>query len=263
MPPKSIGTERESSLHRVLKFRYAESEDHTEALMGNYVCDGISDTGEIIEVQTGSFGPLKRKVPELARLGRVRIVHPIIITKYIELADGSGKILYRRKSPRKGNPWDLFKALIYAPELPRVKGITIELVLVDMVESRIQDGRGSWRRRGVSITDKRPEDYHGVVPLSGLRDYYQFVPFKKGEEFTVRDLSERAKIVPALAGKTLYVLNKLEIVEKLRRKGNAQVYGIKTGAKKPGKTEPEAPEKKSRKTPGKNTDKPANTKKGA
>ncbi|GHV17880.1 hypothetical protein FACS189493_6320 [Spirochaetia bacterium] len=246
--PRSIGTERESSLHRALKFRYAVSEDRTEALMGNYVCDGISDTGEIIEVQTGSFGPLKRKAPELAQMGKVRIVHPIIITKYIELTDAPGNILHRRKSPRKGSLWDLFKALIYAPELPRVQNITIELVLVDLVESRVQDGRGSWRRKGVSIADKRLENYLGSVLLSALRDYYQFIPFKKGEEFTVRDLGERAKIAPALAGKALYVLNKLEIVEKLYRKGNAQVYGIKTGAKKPAKTGRKAPDTTARKT---------------
>jgi hypothetical protein len=103
----------------------------------------------------------------------------------------------------------------------------------------------------VSITDKRLENYLGCVPLFALRDYYQFVPFKKGEEFTVRDLGERAKIAPALAGKTLYVLNKLEIVEKLYRKGNAQVYGIKTSAKKPAKTGRKAPDTPVRKTPGK------------
>ncbi|MDR2404097.1 MAG: hypothetical protein LBD78_08720 [Spirochaetaceae bacterium] len=223
-PQSRIGTERESSLHRTLKFQYAGTTARTEASLGGYVCDGISESGEIFEIQTGSFGPLKQKVRELSALGMVRIVHPIIVTNQIELYNGDGALLSRRKSPRKGTIWDLFKALLYAPELPLNPNIRIELVLVDVRERRIRDGRGSWRRRGISIVDRELTACRGSVPLYSIQDYGCFIPFSKHEEFTVKLLGDRARISPAIARKALYVLTKLGVTERIGKEGNAFRY---------------------------------------
>ncbi|MDR2101876.1 MAG: hypothetical protein LBP43_04830 [Treponema sp.] len=223
-PQSRIGTERESSLHRALKFRYAGTAARTEASLGGYVCDGVSESGEIFEIQTGSFAPLKRKARDLSALGPVRIVHPIIVSRQIELYDDEGALLSRRKSPRKGTIWDLFKALLYAPELPLNPNIWIELVLVDVRERRIRDGRGSWRRRGVSIADRELTACIGSVPLHSIRDYGCFIPFPEHEEFTVKLLGDRARISPVIARKALYVLTKLGVTQRVGKKGNAFRY---------------------------------------
>jgi hypothetical protein len=226
-----IGTEHESSLHRTLKVRYVGKKGRTEVLTGGYVCDGITKDRDLIEVQTGSFGPLKRKIAELTAssgakrgFGRIRIIHPVIVHKYIELYDNEGALLRRRKSPRKGSSWDLFKALLYAPELPLLPDLSIELVLLDVLEKRIQDGRGSWRRKGASIHDREILEYHQTIPLLELKDYYQFIPFEKNAEFTVRDLGAQAHIDGAIARKALYVLTRLGIVRRVGKQGNAWVY---------------------------------------
>ncbi|MDR2028120.1 MAG: hypothetical protein LBP93_01135 [Treponema sp.] len=221
-----IGTEREWSLHRDLKFRYAGGSGSTEVSLGGYVCDGITGGGEIIEVQTGSFGPLKDKARALIRLGPLRIIHPIIVHKSIELYDREGTLLYRRKSPRKGTAWDLFKALLYAPALPALPGLAIELPLVDVLEKRIQDGRGSWRRKGASIQDKELTAYHEELLLTQLPDYRRFVPFTEEETFTVKTLGKRAGIPAPIARKTLYVLTRLRVVRRISREGNAWVYRL-------------------------------------
>jgi hypothetical protein len=220
----AIGTERESSLHRTLKLRYAGTEARTETSLGGYVCDGVTEYGEVLEIQTGSFGPLKRKAPELAALGVVRIVHPIIVSSQIELYDTEGVLLSRRRSPRKGTIWDLFKALLYAPELPLNPNIRIELVLVETRERRIQDGRGSWRRRGISIIDRELTACHGTLSLRGPGDYDCFIPFSEDEEFTVKLLGEKARISPVIARKALYVLTKMGVTERTGKKGNALRY---------------------------------------
>ena len=239
----NIGTERESGLHKALKEDYTGAGGRTEAAVGNYVADGVNAKGEYIEVQTGSFGPLKQKVKELAALGGVRIIHPVIITKFIEVFEApakgkkrsasakTGKRLYRRKSPRTGTPWDLFRALVYAPELPRIPGLRIELALLDVIEKRLQDGRGSWRRKGVSILDREIAARHENIPLEQPKDYLRFVPFKKDEEFTTTLLAERAGIDAHTAQKTLYVLTKLGIVKRIGKRGNSIVY-IRRAVKK-------------------------------
>ena len=222
--PQSIGTRRETSLHRDLKFSYAGQGGQTETEVAGFVADGISATGEFIEVQTGSFGPLRKKAKKLAARGKVRIVYPVIITKYIEVFDIAGNRKYRRKSNKRGSPWDIFDALIYAPDLPLVRGIVIELALVDVTERRIQDGNGSWRRRGVSIQDRQLMALHERICLKKPADYVRFVPFSEDENFTSAILGEKAGIGVDMARKALYVLSKLGVVRKVGKQGNTLVY---------------------------------------
>jgi hypothetical protein len=229
-----IGTRKESNLHNALKFRYAGADGETEKSMGDYVCDGLTPDGEIIEVQTGSFGPLKDKARELAAFGPVRIIHPIIINKYIETLNLKGEVIRKRKSPRKGSEWDLFKNLLYAPELAAVPGLCIELALIDVLEQRIEDGKGSWRRKGASISGRELTGWHSSLTLSSVKDYYRFLPFASGEEFTTRGLAAKARINTALAGKALYVLTKIGVAERIGKKGNSFVYKINKKAKKKG-----------------------------
>jgi len=224
----SIGTRKETSLHRELKFRYAGQDGETEAEVDGFVADGINAEGEYIEVQTGSFGPLKKKALALRRL---RVIHPIIITKYIEVFNKRGRLQYRRKSPRRGTPWDLFNVLVYAPELPLIPGLVIELALVDAAEKRVQDGKGSWRRHGISIRDRQMLVLRDRIILERFSDYIRFIPFKKKEKFTSALLSQKAGINVDLARKTLYVLTKLGIIEKTGKQGNSFVYKLNNRCK--------------------------------
>ena len=223
-PVSSIGTQKEGSLHRSLKFRYSGKDGETEAQVGDYICDGRRASGELIEVQTSSFGPLKQKIQTLTKKNKVRIVYPIIASKNIELYDTESRLIRRRKSPVKGSSWDLFSALIYAPELPLLKNLTIELAVVDITEKRIDDGKGSWRRKGVRIMDKYIAAWNESIVLSNLKHYKQFVPFRKNEHFTARNLSEKAGISPSLAQKAIYSLSKMGLVERKGKQGNAFVY---------------------------------------
>jgi len=168
---------------------------------------------------------LKKKVLGFAASGKVRIIHPIAVTKKIEMYDGDGSFLYRRKSPKKGSPWNLFDALLYAPELPLISGVAIEVVMVDIVEKRVNDGKGARRRKGISIKDRELAVWRESILFEKPADYLRFVPFKKGEEFTVPLLAGRAEVGKDAARKALYVLAKMKIVKRTgAKKGRAWVY---------------------------------------
>jgi hypothetical protein len=229
----NIGVLRESSLHKYLKYQYSGIAGKTEIAVGDYVCDGQTKSGELIEVQTGSFGPLKEKIKNLSIENKIRIIYPIIKRKYIETYDANGIQLRKRKSPLKGTVWDLFNALIYAPELAQTPGVIIELAFLDIVEKRKDDGKGTWRRKFISIEDKTPYIYENratgyeSIVLRNINDYHQFLPFENEDNFTTNDLAERSKISLALARKCLYVLFKLGLVERIGKKKNAHVYKTK------------------------------------
>jgi hypothetical protein len=219
-----IGTRNESSLHRTLKYQYTGKGGKTEVETGEYVADGINREGEYIEVQTGSFAPLYAKVKHFASTAKVKIIHPIPVKKTIEVYDTKGKLLYRRKSPVKGCKWDIFEALLGAPLLPLIKGLSIEVALVDVIETRVKDGKGTWRRRGISLKDKSLGDFRESFLLSKKSDYLNFVPFKKDEEFTSALFAEKAAIDKDRARKALYVLTKMKLLERKGKQGNSWVY---------------------------------------
>lgn len=216
-----IGTENESSLHKALKFRYA-GPGVTEEEREGYVCDAVGPDGEMIEVQTGSFGALKTKIPALAAKGKVRLIYPVIVTKTIELYDAEGTFVYRKKSPRRGTAWDIFRELIYAPVLVNLPRLTIELAMIDALERRRDDGKGSWRRKGISIEDRFLETWRESLLLKKKADWRRFLP--PLGEWTVRELAKQAKIRSTLARKAMYVLEKTGFAEKVRKEGRSWVY---------------------------------------
>lgn len=224
---ESIGTKKESSLHKALKYHYAGSTGLVETEKLGYICDALNETGEFIEVQTGSFKPLIQKVLKISCEARIKIVHPIIINRFIELYSSENSLIRKRKSPRGGTIWDLFSVLLYAPELPKMANVCIEVVFVDIIEKRIQDGKGSWRRKGISLQDKELKTIHSMRLFSSLDDYLALLPYNKNEEFTVKDLADCTKDLKAdLSRKVLYVFHKLGLVERCGKKGNSWIYRL-------------------------------------
>ncbi|MDR2447745.1 MAG: hypothetical protein LBD58_10765 [Treponema sp.] len=223
--------ERESALHYALKIQYAGIDGKTEVAvrcgrngMRQYICDGVTGAGEIIEVQTGSFAPLKEKIQDLSREYSIRVIHPIVLRKRIELFKADGAIIRSRKSPAAGGKWDVFKALVYGWEIAALDNVRIELAFVDIAETRIDDGLGSWRRKGVRIADKRLVARSPSIVLREKADYLQFAPFEPDERWTAADLAVRAKIRLPLAQKTVFVLTKLNAIARIGKRGRAWAY---------------------------------------
>jgi hypothetical protein len=212
---------------------YAGPGGKTEVTAGEYIADGMNADGEYVEVQTGSFGPLRAKVKKFTAAGKVRIIYPVAVIKRIEVYEpASGGVrgkkafsfLYRRKSPKKGTSWNLFDALLHAPELPLVKGLSIEVALVEVLEKRVKDGKGSWRRKGISVIDRELVELRESILFKKPSDYLRFVPLKKKEEFTSALLARRADIGTETAVKALYVLNKMGVVKRISKRGHSWVY---------------------------------------
>src|SRR3954452_3537545 len=72
-----IGVLREGPLHRELKALLAAPGDAFEVKVGGYVIDLVRADGELVEIQTGSFSPLRAKLDALLDGHRIRIVHPV------------------------------------------------------------------------------------------------------------------------------------------------------------------------------------------
>jgi hypothetical protein len=95
----AIGTLNEGALHAQLKNWYQRPDDRIERVIDGFVVDLVR--GDLlVEIQTGSFAPLRRKLELLTRQHRVRLVAPIpLVRRIIRLSD-EGELLSARRSPR-------------------------------------------------------------------------------------------------------------------------------------------------------------------
>ena len=72
----AIGTLNEGALHAQLKNWYQRPDDRIERVVDGFVVDLIR--GDLlVEIQTGSFAPLRRKLELLTRQHPVRLVAPV------------------------------------------------------------------------------------------------------------------------------------------------------------------------------------------
>ncbi|MGN0623314.1 MAG: hypothetical protein ACI4JA_05115, partial [Oscillospiraceae bacterium] len=97
-----IGTLGEKTLHAVLKNYFEPHTENQEIKVGGYVADIVGENG-VIEIQTGNFNKLLKKLERFLEFCNVTVVYPIAATKYLSWMDmDSGEITSRRKSPRRG-----------------------------------------------------------------------------------------------------------------------------------------------------------------
>ena len=220
---QGIGTFQETSLHADLKSWYAQPGDEMEVSIEGYIVD-IVRGDLLIEIQTGNFSALKNKLPRLANRYPVRLVHPIPQDKWI-LRKGAGeKSLSRRKSPKHGSLEDLFTELVRIPALITHPNITIEVLMVQEEEVWQDDGKGSWRRKGWSIADRRLLDVLGRYLLSSPSDFQALLPDGLPDPFTTRDLARALHRPPYLARRMAYCLYKMGAASRVGKRRRAYLY---------------------------------------
>src|SRR5919204_2462407 len=126
--PPLIGVLREGRLHAQLKEWYWRPGDRLEARVSGFVVDLVR--GDLlVEIQTGGFAPLRRKLDVLTALRPVRLVAPVALTRRVIRLSPDGEVLSARRSPRRGRLEDVFARLVSVPGLPCRPTFELEVVL--------------------------------------------------------------------------------------------------------------------------------------
>jgi hypothetical protein len=225
-----IGELRERSLHAAIKARYAREGDAVEARVGGFHIDilrpraGDADMPLVIEIQTGSFASLRRKLAALLPAFRVRVVHPVAAQKWIVRQNAAGTTLSRRRSPRKAGVELAFRELAYIAPFAAQAGFALDVLLTQEEEVWRDDGQGSWRRRHWSIVDHRLLAVLDQIPLESPRDYLALLPPGLPEPFTTSDVAAGLRIARPIAGKMAYCLHVMGLLERTGRRGAAYLY---------------------------------------
>ena len=221
-----IGTENESTLHSQLKEWYFKKGDAVESDVDGYIIDLVRGS-LLVEFQTSNLSALKKKFRALLPLHNIRLVYPVIKQRWIvKLHPDRDEILYRRKSPKKGKFIDMFDELVYLHPIAGHENFSLEVLLINEEQVRRDDGKGSWRRKGVSIIDHRLLGIEETCLFCDSRDFLSFLPRELPEHFTNRELSDMAGCPIYRAAQLTYFLKKLKVIEQVGKKGNAHLFAI-------------------------------------
>lgn len=218
----------ETSLHRQLKSLYVADAAQHEVVLGDYRIDAIRGN-ELIEVQHGSLAAIRDKIRRLLETHRVRVVKPIVARKtLVKLAEPGGEPQSTRKSPKRGTVLDLFDELVYFTRVFPHPRLTLEAVLVEVVETRYP-GRGKRRRRRKPDQEYQTEDQQLVAVDSRhefrkASDLLKLLPAKLPRPFHTGHLAEGLGVQRWIAQRIAYCLRHMGAVEEAGKTGNAILY---------------------------------------
>lgn len=219
-----INVYNEKSLHAALKQWYALPGDQLEVRVDGFIIDLVRGE-QLVEIQTGSFNPLKRKLATLAQSHPVRLVFPIAAEKWILRQPQTGDAApQRRKSPRHGTLEYVFAQLIYIPALLSHENFSLEVLLIREEEVRRHEEKKAWRRKGWVTQERRLLDVMERRVFETPAQLAALLPASLREAFTIRDICNATGQPDWLARRMIYCFRAMNIVDKVGKKGNAILY---------------------------------------
>lgn len=221
-----FGTLQEKTIHEVIKDFYCYDHDFQEQKRGRYIAD-IAIGDDIWEIQTRAFNRLRGKLSAFLKEYHVTVIYPVAVEKKIYWLDQeTGAITGGRRSPRKGNAYDVFRELYAIRPYLQDPNFSLHVFLMDMEEYKLLNGWSRDKKKGAARYDRLPGKLRDIVRLEHREDYLYFLPDSLPQEFTSLDLAKCAHIPRDTAQTCLLILRDLKIVELIGKKERSNLHRI-------------------------------------
>jgi hypothetical protein len=226
MNATEIGLLNEKPLHAALKDWYQQTDDRLEVPVDGYVID-IVRGDLLIEIQTGNFSPLRKKLLKLVAHHPVRLVYPITGEKWIvKLPRRKKDPAKRRKSPKRGDILDIFEELVSFPELLCDENFSLDILLIQEEEVRRYRGRRGWWTKEWITQERRLLGILEQHLLEEPGDLSILLPEGLPERFTTSDLVDGLDKPLWVAQKMAYCLRKMNVIDLVDKRGRSNVYAL-------------------------------------
>jgi hypothetical protein len=209
-----IGTLGEKGIHAYLKTRFEEHADSHEIKVGRYVADIVGERG-IIEIQTGAFERLNKKLEAFLSVTNVTVVYPVIVKKRI-LNTETGRY---SASPRRQTKFNFLNEAYKIRDNLQNERLRFVLVLLTATEERSGKGRSAVK------LNRFPNEIIEEIELNNIADWNIFTEGLP-ETFTQKDFFAHAKLNARDGWCALTALISVGKVCEIAKKGNTKQYKI-------------------------------------
>lgn len=223
-----IGTLGEKTMHRVLKYFFCPDANFHEVGLGSFVADVVVDD-VIYEIQTGGFYPLRKKLAYYLERGdkTVVIAVPVIGKKrllWIDPETGESVGQPRARTQPRAH-MRVLRELFRLCDLLDFSRVTLCLICVEADEYRMLDGYGQNKKTKATKIEKIPRALLDLIDLASAADVARvFLPDSLPSPFTSAEFSRLTGAKRRALSADLYALEKLGVIERAGKKGNAVLF---------------------------------------
>lgn len=179
--------------------------------LDRFVID-IKRDGLLIEVQTGSFAAMGRKLDHLLSEHKMLLVHPVAVESWLERPQAKP-----RRSPKKGSIYSLFEQLVSIPTLLDHPNLTLDVALVSVSKMQQADPKARRGRGGFRTVDRQLRDIIEIHRFETTSDLLSLVPANLPDVFTTADMAAAGPFTRDVAQRMAYCFKALEFFEPVGR----------------------------------------------
>lgn len=189
-----IGTLRERSQHRILKYFLESDSNFHEVPVRSYIAD-ICREHQIFEIQTSSFENLVPKLEAFLTDFKVTLVYPASIIQTVVWTDPiTGESIPGRKVKREYYKYKLLPELFYIYDYVGHKNFEILVIKTEVNDIRLLDGRGSDKKIKATKVDKVPLAIHSVENIKSVEDVKKFANIDDNVLYTKNDFQRKFQL---------------------------------------------------------------------
>lgn len=226
-----IGIQKEKVLHRTLKYYLCNDEQYHEIKVpkeskGVLFAD-IKIDNQIYEIQTRSFNALREKLDEFLKKYQVTVVYPIASHKTIFKMNEENHLISNKKSPKKGNPLEIFYELYKIKNYLNNPNLSFKIVMLNMDEYRKEVKKKHYRSSGYERIVQIPKEIEEIFDLKNKDDYLNLLnKYQLNENFISKEFAKATHLTIKKASVALNVLTSMEIISRIGKVNRSYLYKL-------------------------------------
>ena len=219
-----IGTQKEKSVHGLLKFLLEPDPDFHEQAVGPFVAD-IKNAERIYEIQTGNCYPLIKKLRAYSDGCPVTVVRPVSVKNTIRWMDPESYAIDEKPGRGKqGRITDLLSDAKNLIEFLPDENFSVLVILMETEEYRIRDGYGEKGKLRATKLDKMPIRITDDMLFESPADWACLFPETVEGTFTVAELRKALHISAFDASRAVKIFELSGCVRAAGKQGRANLY---------------------------------------
>ncbi len=223
---EGIGTLSEKLIHATLKNYLEHRKSLQEVPYLGSVADVKNECG-VLEIQTRSLIRLSSKLEKFLPESPVTLVYPILREKLISRMDvKTGDVTSPRKSPRRGEGWDILPELSGLSKFFGDKNLSVKIAFINAHEVTKLPEDGIRHRRVSYKLYITPTELVSFVDASTRESIIKLLPESLPDRFTAKDFERCTKLRGRRGYFSLKFLLEIGALER-EAEGRKYIYKIK------------------------------------